>query len=111
MFERYRDRLTIAPKPIAPITDPRGFIFDTLLQSNRLAPSVLEADRQAIGDRDVYDDAYYAAFFAANRSVMEQRLSQSIAAIAAMITGAWDAAGNPPIPLNPKPPLQRRRRQ
>jgi len=110
LFERYRDRLTIAPAPIAPIADPRAFVFDALLQSNRLAAGVLESDRQAIGDRDVYDDAYYAAFFAANKSVMERRLNDSIAAIAAMITGAWESAGKPAIVLNPSAQPSRRRR-
>jgi hypothetical protein len=110
-FERYRNQLTIAPTPIAPVRDPRAFIFDALLQSNRLAATVLEADRQAIGDRDVYDDAYYEAFFRANKSVMERRLNDSIAAIAAMITGAWEAAGKPAVPVDPPAPVQRRRRQ
>jgi len=109
-FERYRNQLTITPKPIAPIRDPRGFIFDALLQSNRLAAGVLNADRLAIGERDVYDDAYYTAFFASNRAVMERRLNDSIAAIAAMITGAWEAAGSPAIALNPPSVPQRRRR-
>lgn len=110
LFERYRDQLTIAPTPIPPVKDPRAFLFDALLQSNRLAASVLEADRQAIGDHDVYDDAYYAAFFTANKSVMERRLNDSIAAIAAMITGAWEAAGKPAIVLNPPVQPSRRRR-
>jgi hypothetical protein len=108
MFERYRDRLTIAPKPMRPISDPRDFAFSTLLASNRLVPSILKADLEAIGSRDVYDDAYYDAFFKANRTVLEQRISDAIAATAAMITGAWEAAGRPPIPLNPPPRTQRR---
>ena len=41
----------------------------------------------------------------ANRAVMERRLNESIAAVAAMIAGAWEAAGKPPLPLNPPPPL------
>jgi hypothetical protein len=110
MFERFRDRLTIAPKAIAAISDPRDFAFTTLLQSNRLVPSILKADLEAIGSRDVYDDAYYAAFFAANRAVLEQRLNQAIAATAAMITGAWEAAGKPPVPANPAARVQRRQR-
>jgi hypothetical protein len=111
MFERYRTQLTIAPVAVAPVKDPRAFLFDTLLQSNRLAAGVLAADREAIGDRDVYDDAYYAAFFAANKTVMERRLNDSIAGIAAMITGAWEAAGKPAIVLDPPIQPQRRRRQ
>jgi hypothetical protein len=111
MFERYMNRLTIAPKAIAPIKDPRGFIFDALLRDYQLAQTVLKSDRDAIGNRDVYDDAYYEAFFAANRAVMEQRLNDSIAAVAAMITGAWEAAGKPQASANLTAPPQRRRRQ
>ena len=110
MFERYRDRLTIAPQRRQPIADPRGFAFDTLLASNRLVPAILKADLEAIGGRDVYDDVYYDAFFKANRAVLEQRLNGAIAASAAMITGAWEAAGKPRIPLNPPPRTQRRAR-
>jgi hypothetical protein len=111
LFERYRNQFTIAPKPIAAVKDPRTFIFDALLQDTQLAPGVLKSDLDAIGDRDVYDDAYYQAFFAANKTVMERRLNDSIAAVAAMITGAWEAAGKPAIPVNPRETPQRRRRQ
>ena len=110
MFERYRDRLTIAPKPIAPIRNPRDFAWDTLLQSNRLVPAILKADLEAIGSRDEYDAAYYDAFFTANRTVLEQRLNDAIAATAAMITGAWEAAGKPAVPMNPPARPQRRSR-
>ena len=110
MFERYRDRLTITPKPIAPISDPRDFAFDTLLASNRLVPSILKADLDAIGTRNEYDTAYYDAFFTANRAVLERRLSDAIAATAAIIAGAWEAAGKPPIPANPPARAQRRAR-
>ena len=111
LFERYRDRLTISPKPLAPVKDPRAFVFDALLQDAQLAPAVLKSDRDAIGNRDVYDDEYYATYFGSNRTVMEQRLNQSIAAVAALITGAWEAAAKPAISLNPVPAPQRRRRQ
>ena len=111
MFERYRDRLTLAPAPGAPIRDACAFIFDTLLQGTQLVPALLQADRDAIGNRDVYDDAYYDAFFKAGKAVMERRLNESIAAVAAMIAGAWEAAGRPAIPLSPQAAPQRRRRQ
>jgi hypothetical protein len=102
--------MTIAPKAMAPIKDPRAFLFSALLEDTQLVPALLKSDRDAIGDRDAYDDAYYQAFFAANRSVMERRLNDSIAAIAAMITGAWEAAGKPAmVSLGSAP--QRRRRQ
>ena len=57
----------------------------------------------------MYDDAYFAAFFAANRQVLERRLTEAIAGVAAMIAGAWEAAGKPPVPTDPPQPPQRRR--
>ena len=110
LFERYRDRLQIAPPTIAPITAPRDFVFDTLIEGTKLVPVLLKADQDAIGARDTYDAAYYEAFFGGARAVMEQRLSRSIATAAAMITGAWQAAGRPPVPLSLPEPVQRRRR-
>ena len=111
LFERYRDQLTIAPKAIPPIRNPRDAMFDTIVAGTQLVGPILEADRKAIGNRDVYDDAYYTAFFAANRPVLEQRLNEAIAGVAAMIAGAWEAAGKPPVPIDPPPTVQRRRRQ
>ena len=101
---------TIAPKPIAAVKNPRDFIFDVVLQGTQLVPPILKSDLDAIGSRDEYDDAYYAAFFKANRAVLERRLNESMAASAAMIAGAWEAAGKPAVPLNPRPTVQRRRR-
>ena len=88
LFERYRSQLTIAPTPIAPIRDPRNFIFDTIVAGTQLVPPILKSDLDAIGARDVYDDAYYAAFFAANRPVMERRLNEAIAAAARLLHAA-----------------------
>lgn len=110
LFERYRTQLTVAPKPMAPIRTPRDFIFETALAGTQLVPPILKSDLEAIASRDIYDDAYYAAFFTANRAVMERRLNESIAAVAAMITGAWEAAGRPALPLDTPSPPQRRRR-
>ena len=110
MFERYQARLTIAPKPITPVRNPREFIFDTILAGTQLVPDILKSDLEAIGTRDVYDDAYYAAFYAANQPVLERRLNEAIAAVAAMITGAWEAAGKPALPLDAPSAPQRRRR-
>jgi hypothetical protein len=42
--------------------------------------------------------------------VLERRLNEAIAASAAMIAGAWEAAGKPAVPISPKVPAQRRRR-
>jgi hypothetical protein len=110
LFERYHERLTIAPTAMAPITTPRDFIFDILIDGTTLVPAILKADLDAIANRDVYDEAYYTAFFAANRPVLERRLNGAIAATAAMITGAWEAAGRPAVPVNPPQNPERRRR-
>lgn len=110
LFERYRDQWTVAPKPIPGVRNPRDFIFDVVLQGTQLVPAILKSDLDAIGNRDEYDDEYYAAFFKANRAVLERRLNEAIAASAAMITGAWEAAGKPELPLSARQPAQRRRR-
>jgi hypothetical protein len=110
LFERYRGQLTIAPKPIEPVRNPREFVFDRVLEDTQFVPALLRSDLDAIGTRDIYDDAYYEAFFKSNRAVMEERLNKSIAAVAAMITGAWEAAGKPAVPVKLPPTPQRRRR-
>lgn len=110
MFERYRDRLTIAPRASPAIANPRDFAFRTLLDSNREVAAILKADLDAIGTRDEYDTAYYDTFFKANRAVLEKRLTDAMSATAAIIAGAWEAAGKPPLPVAPPSPPQRRRR-
>lgn len=98
LFGRTRARLKIAPATLPSVTDPRGFIFETLLASNRLAEGVLESDRRAATGRDFYDDAYFAAFEADQFAAMERRVNDSISAVAALIIGAWEAAGRPSLP-------------
>jgi hypothetical protein len=110
LFERYRDRLTIAPRPVDSIAKPRDFLFDVVIEGSQLVAPILASDLSALGSRDLYDDAYYEAFFKANRAVMERRLNESIAAVAAVIAGAWEAAGKPALPLNPPATPQRKRR-
>ena len=110
LFERYRDQWTIALKPIPAVRNPRDFVFGVVLAGTQLVPPILKSDLEAIGSREEYDDAYYAAFFKANRAVLERRLNEAIAASAAMIAGAWDAAGKPPVQVNAAVTPQRRRR-
>jgi hypothetical protein len=98
LFERNRTKLKIAPASVKPILNPRDFMFETLLASNRAAANVLESDKNAAGGREFYDDAYFEAFAAGTLQVMEKRLNESIAAVAAMITGAWEQAGRPAVP-------------
>jgi hypothetical protein len=110
LFERYRDQWTIALKPIPAVRNPRDFVFGVVLAGTQLVPPILKSDLEAIGSREEYDDAYYAAFFKANRAVVERRLNEAVAASAAMIAGAWEAAGKPPVPVSAKATPQRRRR-
>lgn len=110
LFERYRSQLRSSVTARPAVMNPRDFIFDAVLEDTRLSPTILAADKAAIGDRDVYDDAYYEAFFRDARGVMERRLDDSIAAVAAMIAGAWEAAGRPPVPVNPPVTPEGRRR-
>jgi hypothetical protein len=111
LFERYRDALTITPKPARPTANVRDFVFDVITEGTLLVPPILKSDLAAIGNRDTYDDLYYQAFFRANRAVLERRLSESITAVAGMVSGAWEAAGRPPAPVEPATSPQRRRRQ
>jgi hypothetical protein len=110
LFERYHRMLTVKPTPIAPIRNPRDFVFDAIIEGTQLVPPILASDLKSIGSGDLYDEAYYTAFFDANRSVLERRLGESIAATAAMIAGAWEAAGRPAVAVDPPSPPQRRRR-
>ena len=101
LFERYRAKLRMAPRPIAPVPNAREFIFETLTASFPLVQRVLEADRAAIADRAAYDDTYFALLFSKTGPILEQRLSDSIAGTASLITAAWVEAGRPALRLNP----------
>lgn len=99
LFERNRSRLAIAPPPVRPVSVPRDAMFEVLLASNRLASNVLESDRRAAQGRERYDEAYFNAFATGTLATLERRLNDSIAAVASFITGAWEAAGKPPVPV------------
>jgi hypothetical protein len=99
LFERTRARLDVDAVPREPEPRPRDAVFEALLEGGPLAATVLAADARAREADRGYGDAYYDAFFAGSRGVLEQRLEQSIAAVAAMIAGAWEAAGRPPVPV------------
>jgi hypothetical protein len=93
LFARFRSELALAPRPRPPMRGARDAVFEALLEGTRLAPDLLRADRAAAGGTPVYDDAYYEAFFRGSRAILERRLSESVAAVAAAIAGAWEAAG------------------
>lgn len=98
LFERDRGKLKVAPVAMPPVINPRDFMFEAVLVSNRDAANVLESDKEAASGREFYDDGYFDAFGRRTLPVMEQRLNRSIAAVAAMITGAWEQAGKPKVP-------------
>ncbi len=110
LFERNRSRLKIAPAAAKAITNPREFMFDTLLASNRAAANVLESDLSAAAGREFYDDAYFDAFAKGTLPTLERRLNDSITAVASMIVGAWEHAGKPAIPAEPARTPRRIRR-
>lgn len=110
LFERSRDRLRIAPAAPVPVTDPRGFMFDVLLASNRMVADVLAADKAAVEGKSVYGDDYFAALAARALPGLEQRLNDSITAVAGVVIGAWHQAGRPPVPTElPRTPRPVRR--
>jgi hypothetical protein len=110
LFTRYQKHLVINPGPLRPIKHERDFMFQTLLDSFQLADGVLAADKEAIGDRDVYDDKYFETLFARTRPVMEKRLNDAITAVASIITSAWEQAGKPPLSASPPARTPQRRR-
>lgn len=110
LFDRYRTRLSIRPKPIVPVVNARDFMFDSLLTSFPLVQPILDADRAAVKGREVYDDEYFALFFGKVQPILERRIAESITDLASIITAAWIDAGKPAVPLEaPRTPRKVRR--
>jgi hypothetical protein len=111
LFDRYRDRLRIAPAPAAQIPNVRDFMFTTLTDSFTQVDAILAADLEAIKGRSVYDDGYFAVMFAKTGPIMEKRISAAITGVASMIMTAWIEAGRPALPAEapPRPPRPIRR--
>ena len=103
LFDRYQDKLKIAPAPIGPIPDAREFVFATLTDSFSFVDPILAADREAIKGRELYDDQYFAALFEKTGPIMEKRLSGAITGVASLITQAWTDAGKPALPVDAPP--------
>ena len=99
LFERNAARLTVAPAPQPPVLDPRAAMFQILLDSHRLAGPMLAADRAAAVGREYYDDGFYDAFSRTALPVVDQRVADATASVAAFITGAWERAGKPAVPV------------
>lgn len=114
LFARRRTALTVAPPTVRPVTDARAAAFATLLESAELSGTVLAADRTAIGTGDLYDDGYFARFADGGAGpILDQRINEAIAQVAAHIIGAWEAAGRPDLskPRPPRGPQRKRTRQ
>jgi hypothetical protein len=110
LFDRYRDKLTVVPKPLIDVTNARDFVFDSLLASFPLAQQVLDADKAAVEGRDVYDDEYFTLFFSRVQPILQRRLADSITDTAAIIAAAWIAGGRPTLPVEqPRTPRRVRR--
>jgi len=100
-FERYRDKLDVRPRPLFAVASSRDLAFDSLVTSFSHVQAVLDADKAAVEGRELYDDAYFAAFLAKVEPILAQRLGDSITAVASAITSAWEQAGKPAVALDP----------
>jgi hypothetical protein len=107
LIERFQARLMLAPSPPQPMLKPRDTAFEVLLASYQLVDGILQADKQAVAGKSVYDDDYFEKFFVAVKPVLERRLSESITATAALILGAWEAAGRPVPSLEVSRPVEK----
>jgi hypothetical protein len=103
LFERYQDKLTITPVPVAAVPNAREFIFATLTDSFANLQPILDADREAAKGRDAYDDTYFATLFERTRPILQARVSGAIGGVASLITQAWIDAGRPAVPVDPPP--------
>jgi hypothetical protein len=100
LFNRYQSRLQLAPRIPAKVGSVRELIFDSLVASFSYVQTVLDADKAAVEGKDLYDDAYYDAFFGKVKPILEQRLSDSIGDVVGVITAAWIEAGRPAVPVD-----------
>jgi hypothetical protein len=111
LFERYQNRLHVAPGPIVPISSVREFTFATLTDSVRAVDAILAADREAVQGKTEYDDQYFERLFEKTRPIVEKRISGAITGVASVITAAWVQAGQPAVPIDApaRPPRPVRR--
>ena len=103
LFERYKDRLHLAPAPAAYIPNARDFSFATLTSSYQSVDAILAADRAAAGGRTEYDAAYFAQLFQQTRPILEKQVSGAISGVASLIVSAWTDAGKPALPPDAPP--------
>jgi len=111
LVERFQSRLHVNPAAPKSITNARDLAFDALLAGYKLVDPILAADTDAIGTNDTYDDGYFERFFTKVHPILERRLGESITATAAIIIGAWELAGRPPLPLEGARPVEKVKRK
>jgi hypothetical protein len=110
LFERFESRLTVTVPPIRPMPSARDAAFDALLSSHQLVKPLLDADKEALGAATTYDQAYFDAFFAKVKPLLETQLAGAVAATAALITAAWEQSGKPALrTVAFQPPVRTRR--
>lgn len=108
---RYLPDLNIQPRPVPPVREVREAVFKWLTDGYSQVATILAADRKAVGGHDEYDDAYFKAFFAGTRPIVERQLSSAIADLAAVLTAAWEAGGRPKLPVTPPDIVRKVRRE
>jgi hypothetical protein len=106
LFDRYQDKLKLAPPPLSPIPNAREFVFATLTDSFTFVDPILAADREATQGREFYDDAYFAKLYEKAGPIMEKRIAGAVSGVASLIAQAWADAGKPALPVDapPRPP-------
>ncbi len=107
LVEKFEARLIVTPAAPRAIPSARDAAFDALLASHQLVDPLLRADKEAIGNRDAYDDVYFEAFFMKAKPMLEERLASAIAATASLVLSAWEQAGKPDLRNGEPRPVQR----
>jgi hypothetical protein len=97
LIERFDSQLMLTPAPPKPIGSPRDYTFDTLIASFQNVEALLKADKEAVGAKETYDDAYYQAFFVKVKPMLEAQLSAAVTSTASVIVSAWEQAGRPAL--------------
>ena len=105
-----KERFNRAPVVVTPVPDLKTFIFNALLDDQQYVPKILDADKRAAAGRELYDDAYFAAF-AKNGAldIAEKRYNDSASAVASVWVAAWTQAGKPSLADTPRTPAKIRR--
>jgi hypothetical protein len=89
--------LQLAPVEVKPVGAIRDYAFATIVESQTLVESILQADRAAREGRTDYDDEYFRLFMNGARRTLERRLSDATNATVSVVVAAWTDAGRPEL--------------